>query len=78
LKNIYETYPVSRSQAKRLVYRFEKFEEVVLDFNEIPSLGQGFAHEIFVVFKKAHPNTKLTPINGNENVMKMINHVTKS
>ena len=74
-KNIYETYPVSRSQAKRLCHRFEKFQEIELDFDGITEIGQGFAHEIFVVFQKSHKNTKLIPINVSENVGKMINHV---
>ena len=75
IKNIYETYPVSRSQAKRLCNRFEKFQEIELDFDGITEIGQGFAHEIFVVFQKSHKNTKLIPINVSENVGKMINHV---
>lgn len=75
IKNIYETYPVSRSQAKRLCHRFEKFQEVELDFEGITEIGQGFAHEIFVVFQNCHEDTKLIPINVSENVRKMINHV---
>lgn len=76
LKNIFETYPVSRSQAKRLANRFEYFEEVILDFDEISDIGQGFAHELFVVYAKQHPKITLTPININETVKRMIYHVT--
>lgn len=75
IKNIYETYPVSRSQAKRLCHRFEKFQEIELDFEGITEIGQGFAHEIFVVFQNCHKDTKLIPVNLSENVSKMINHV---
>jgi len=75
IKNIFDDYPVSRSQAKRLVRRCENFREVVLDFSEVDDLGQGFAHELFVVFGKAHPNIKLVPMNANEQVVKMIAHV---
>lgn len=75
IKNIFETYPVSRSQAKRLCHRFEKFQEVELDFKEVSEIGQGFAHEIFVVFQNNHPSIKLVPINTSEEVSKMINHV---
>ncbi len=39
-------------------------------------MGQGFAHRIFVVFRQAHPQILLTPINMNEAVTKMYNHVT--
>lgn len=75
IKNIYELYPVSRSQAKRLCHRFEKFREVELDFQGIDEIGQGFAHEIFVVFQNAHQDVKLIPINMTEEVEKMVNHV---
>ena len=37
LKNIFEGSPVSRSQAKRICHRLEKFEEVILDFDAIES-----------------------------------------
>jgi DNA-binding transcriptional regulator YhcF (GntR family) len=77
IKNIYETYPVSRSQAKRLCHRFEKFQEVELDFDGIPEIGQGFAHEIFVVFQNDHKEVRLIPVNASDDVTKMINHVTR-
>lgn len=76
LKNIYETYPVSRSQAKRLSRRLENFKEVELDFTDIDDIGQGFAHELFVVFLTAHPGVTIIPINANPTVQKMIVHVT--
>ncbi|MCR5789652.1 MAG: DUF4325 domain-containing protein [Lachnospiraceae bacterium] len=76
LKNIFETCPVSRSQAKRLYQRFDCFEEVILDFSEVTDIGQGFAHELFTVFSKAHPGVTLTPVNVNEAVKRMIYHVT--
>ena len=75
IKNIYETYPVSRSQAKRLYHRFDKFQEVELDFDAVSEIGQGFAHELFVVFSNKHPDIRLTPINVSPEVQKMINHV---
>ncbi len=75
IKNIFDDYPVSRSQAKRLVRRFENFKEVVLDFNGVDDIGQGFAHELFVVFRRSHSNVKLDHINANEQVQKMIAHV---
>lgn len=78
IKNIYEDYPVSRSQAKRLCNRFEKFEEVELDFKEVEEIGQGFAHEIFVVFQNANPKVRLIPINMNLQVERMVNHVILS
>lgn len=78
IKNIYELYPVSRSQAKRLCHRLEKFKEVELDFQGVTEIGQGFAHEIFVVFQNAHQNIKLIPVNMTEEVEKMVNHVRQT
>lgn len=78
IKNIYETYPVSRSQAKRLCNRFDKFQEVILDFKDIDEIGQGFAHEIFVVFQKSHPEISIIPQNACTAVTKMIHHVLLS
>jgi hypothetical protein len=66
---------MSRSQARRLVNRFDRFLEVVLDFTGVDFIGQGFADEIFRVFAQAHPATRLIPVNCTETVEKMIAHV---
>lgn len=66
---------VSRSQAKRLMVRFERFQNIILDFSGIDEIGQGFADELFRVFTSQHPGTKLSPINCNEAVEKMIKRV---
>ena len=78
IKNIFESYPVSRSQARRLVHRFDKFQEIELDFDGIDEIGQGFAHELFVVFQREHENVRLIPISTSAEVEKMINHVKNS
>lgn len=78
VKNFFDIFPVSRSQAKRLCSRLENFQEVDLDFSEISEIGQGFAHEIFVVFQKKHPDIRLHPINTTKEVQKMIYHVLHS
>lgn len=76
LKYIYDRYPVSRSQAKRLVHRFEDFREIDLDFNGISDIGQGFAHQLFTVYQAEHPEITLNPINTNDTIQRMIFHVT--
>jgi predicted transcriptional regulator len=68
-------YPVARSLARRLVYRMEQFGDIILDFSEVPMIGQGFAHEVFVVFKNKFPEVNITAINANSDVNKMIQHV---
>lgn len=66
---------VSRSQAKRLLARFEKFKEIILDFDNVDSIGQAFADEIFRVFSSQNPNVHLVPVNTNKQVRNMIAHV---
>lgn len=71
-------YPVSRSQARRLSWRFEEFKEIVLDFKEVQDIGQGFAHELFVVFQNNHPEIELKAVNCSRQIDIMINHVKAS
>ena len=63
---------ISRSQAKRVMARVELFKKVVLDFSGVPTIGQGFADEIFRVFVRDHPEVELVPINMNSEVKRMI------
>jgi anti-sigma regulatory factor (Ser/Thr protein kinase) len=63
---------VSRSQAKRLLNRVERFKHVILDFEGVDSIGQAFADETFRVFKNSHPEIELAPVNANVDVQKMI------
>lgn len=67
---------VSRSQAKRVSARFERFHIVVLDFEGVPSIGQGFADELFRVFAAAYPHVQLVPIHASPEVTRMIDRVT--
>ncbi|MEX0718683.1 MAG: DUF4325 domain-containing protein [Planctomycetaceae bacterium] len=67
---------VSRSQAKRVLSRFDKFREVMLDFQGVEMIGQSFADEIFRVFPLAHPNVKILFRNASPNVAKMIRLAT--
>jgi len=63
---------VSRSQAKRLLMRFERFAKIELDFDGVDEIGQGFADEIFRVFPSQHPDTEITYINVSPPVERMI------
>lgn len=63
---------VSRSQAKRLVTRFERFKTVVLDFAGVEEIGQAFADEIFRVFASSHEGIELIPMNATPEVQGMI------
>ena len=75
IKNMFDASPVSRSQAKRVSFRLDKFTEAEIDFSEVEWMGQGFAHQLFVVFQNEHPEVRLTPTHMNQDVEKMYRHV---
>jgi anti-sigma regulatory factor (Ser/Thr protein kinase) len=68
---------VSRSQAKRVLSRFESFDEVLLDFADVEFIGQAFADEIFRVFAAQHSRIQLAYMNANRQVQSMI-HLAQS
>lgn len=63
---------ISRSQAKRLMQRVDRFRHVVLDFDGIRSIGQAFADEVFRVFAREHPQVELIPVHATPEVQQMI------
>ena len=68
---------VARSEARRLLANLDKFREIVLDFRDVRSVGQGFADEVFRVFADRNPGIVLRPENANPAVMAMIRHVSR-
>jgi len=69
---------VSRSQAKRLLARIEKFRTVIFDFKEVESIGQAFADEVFRVFAKRHPDIEIHSMYTNSAVKRMIHRARSS
>lgn len=63
---------VSRSQARRLLARFDRFKIVMLDFSGVSSIGQAFADEVFRVFRLKHPEVELIPMHASSEVKRMI------
>ena len=63
---------ISRSQAKRILNRVEKFKYVILDFTDIEFVGQAFLDEIFRVFANNHPEISLMPCNTTHIIDNMI------
>lgn len=63
---------ISRSQAKRVLRRFDRFREVMLDFTGIDEIGQAFADEIFRVFKLSNPEIVILTVGASDQVRKMI------
>jgi len=69
------TVYVSRSQARRILAGLEKFKKVILDFDQVPNVGQAFADEVFRVFQTRHPDISIEPVNMNETVRFMVTRV---
>ena len=68
---------VSRSKAKRILLNADKFKVIFLDFDGIKTIGQGFADEIFRVYKNKNPKIQIIPINANAEVDFMIKRSQK-
>lgn len=68
---------ISRSQAKRLLARVDKFKVVVLDFDGVEVIGQAFSDEVFRVFRHQHQDIELVYIKANKNVQQMIRRAQK-
>ncbi len=64
---------ISRSQAKRLLARVDRFKTVLFDFKGVETIGQAFADEIFRVFAQGHPDIEILPTNATPEVQQMIN-----
>jgi anti-sigma regulatory factor (Ser/Thr protein kinase) len=62
---------ISRSQAKRLIARFDRFKLVILDFDGVQEIGQAFADELFRVYALAHADIELMPIHMTKQVENM-------
>jgi anti-sigma regulatory factor (Ser/Thr protein kinase) len=65
---------VSRSEAKRLLANLDKFRQVQLDFRGVLSVGQGFADEVFRVFRRQHPQIQISVRNADAAVAAMLRH----
>lgn len=66
---------VSRSQAKRVLARINKFREVTLDFKGIESISPAFADEIFRVYQQDHLNIRIVYVQANPEIVKTIRRV---
>ena len=66
---------ISRSQAKRLLARTDKFKVVLLEFDKVDTIGQAFADEVFRGFANDHPDMELFAVAANTAVARMIRRV---
>jgi anti-sigma regulatory factor (Ser/Thr protein kinase) len=69
---------VSRSQAKRVLARLDRFKEVVLDYAGVASIGPAFADEIYRVFANGHPAIRLVSINMTGDVESMVRRAERA
>lgn len=63
---------ISRSQARRILEGLEKFKAILLDYENVPLVGQAFADEIYRVFQNKHPDIVIEEENMSEGVKFMI------
>ncbi len=63
---------VSRSEARRLLAGLDRFREVIFDFAHVVAIGQGFADEVFRVWRAGHPAIVVGVENANDDVAFMI------
>ncbi|PJE72887.1 MAG: hypothetical protein COV00_02870 [Candidatus Tagabacteria bacterium CG10_big_fil_rev_8_21_14_0_10_40_13] len=63
---------ISRSQARRILKDLEKFKVILLDFENVPLVGQAFVDEIYRVFQNAHPDILIQEENMSEGVRFMV------
>jgi anti-sigma regulatory factor (Ser/Thr protein kinase) len=69
---------VSRSQAKRLLARIDRFKIVIFDFEGIEQIGQAFADEVFRVFKNQHHDIQIYFVKASRSVEDMIIRALRS
>lgn len=71
LARLGDEHLISRSQAKRLIARFDRFKKVILDFKDVSEIGQAFADELFRVYANAHSQVEMVPVNMSAQVERM-------
>ena len=72
LSQMQEEPYISRTQAKRILKGLEGFQRVILDFKNIPTVGQAFVDEVFQVFLSKHPKMDIESVHANPDVQFMI------
>ena len=64
---------ISRSQARRILHGLDKFRIILLDYGNVPMVGQAFVDEIYRVFQARHPEIEIQEVNMNDSVNFMVN-----
>lgn len=66
---------ISRSQARRMLVRLERFDEILFDFSGVEMIAHPFADELFRVFSINNPDIKLSCRSASEDIVNMIGNV---
>jgi len=66
---------ISRAEAKRVTDELERFDEVVLDFSGVTDVGRAFVDEVFRVWAREHPGTRLAPVSMSPAIERMVRSV---
>lgn len=69
---------ISRSQARRILIGLDKFKTITMNFQSVETVGQGFADEVFRVWKSHNPDVIIIPKDMNENIDFMIKRASQS
>ena len=67
----------SRAEARRAVARLDQFRRADINFSGIRDVGQGFADEMFRVYRRRHPGVELVPQGMTPQVAAMVEAVLK-
>jgi DNA-binding transcriptional ArsR family regulator len=62
-----DTY-ATRSAARELLAGKQQFRVIILDFSNVENIGQGFADEVFRVYRTQNPTVTIEPVHMNEQV----------
>ena len=75
VKELFGSDPIARSSARELFPRLEGESTVILNFADVEEVGQAFVHELFVVWKRNHPDVELEIVNACDDVNFMVKRV---
>ncbi len=65
----------SRAEARRALARLDQFRRAEINFAGVRDVGQGFADEMFRVYRQRHPGVELVPLGMNPQVAAMVDAV---
>ena len=68
----------SSADARKLIRNFNNATAIELDFSGIEAIGDEFAHELFIVWRKENPESTIAVVKACESVETAISRVLKA